>query len=124
MKKRILIVEDNADQRLIEKTQLEAAGYSVIEAPSAAEGIDMAIKEKPDLIIMDVRLPYKKKGIGAAKLIRSSKEASEIPIIFVTAYSTPQESKEIKGISLSVYLLKPYDSSVMLKYIKDFLKHD
>ncbi|MEE8360006.1 MAG: response regulator, partial [Candidatus Omnitrophota bacterium] len=70
MNKRILIVEDDPDLRLIEKTQLEAAGYSVIESDNASDGISMAIKEKPDVIIMDVRLPYKKRGIGAAKIIR------------------------------------------------------
>lgn len=122
MNKRILIVEDDPDLRLIEKTQLEKAGYSVIESDNATDGVSMAIKEKPDAIIMDVRLPYKKRGIGAAKIIRSSSEGRNIPIIFVTAYSAWEESKEIKNIARSVYLIKPYDPTVLIKHIEDLLK--
>jgi len=122
MRKRILLVEDDPDQRLIEKAHLESAGYSVIESDNATDGISKAIGEKPDAIIMDVRLPYKKKGIGAAKIIRNSSEGRDIPIIFVTAYSTWEESKEIKNIARSVYLLKPYDPLLLIKHIEGLLK--
>ena len=122
MRARILIVEDDPDQRLLEKAQLESAGYSVIESDNAKDGINMAIGEKPDAIIMDVRLPYKKKGIGAARIIRSSVEGRDIPIIFVTACSTLEESKEIKNIPRSVYLLKPYDAAMLIKHIEGMLK--
>jgi CheY-like chemotaxis protein len=122
VKRRILIIEDDADQRFIEKTHLHAAGYETIEAGNAREGIDIAISEKPDLILMDVRLPYKKKGIGAAKILRNTNVTRDIPIIFVTAYSTLEESKEVRNIDKSAYLLKPYEPSVLLKHIEKLLE--
>jgi len=73
MKKRILLVEDNADHRLIERTSLEAEGFEVLEAGTAKKGIELALKEVPDLILMDIRLPYKAKGIGAAKILRKDR---------------------------------------------------
>ena len=121
MKKRILIIEDDADMRLIEKEILDGAGYEVLESDNAKDGIELAVKEKPDLILMDIRLPYKKKGIGAAKIIRNNEKTRHIPIIFVTGYSIWEQSQEVKSISNCGYLTKPFEIRTFLKYIEYYL---
>ncbi|MDB4349553.1 response regulator [Omnitrophica bacterium] len=121
MKKRILIIEDNPDERLIQRTILESAGYEVLESDNAKDGVDLAAKERPDLILMDIRLPYKKKGIGAAKTLRKKEETRDIPIIFVSAYSIWEHAKEVDNIADCGYLNKSYDRHTLLKYIERFL---
>ena len=70
MAKKILIVEDDINIREVEKGLLESRGYQVLEAGSAKDGVALALSERPDLILMDIRLPSKKRGIGAARNIR------------------------------------------------------
>ena len=84
MKKRVLIVDDNGNNLMLEKDLLEVDGFEVFEAENAADGIAIARKEMPDVIIMDVRLPDMR-GTEAAMILRRDKETSNIPIVFVTA---------------------------------------
>jgi len=123
-KKKILLVEDNADVRRLEKFTLENAGYEVLESNNAKDGINIAIKEKPDLILLDIRLPYNEKGIGAAKALRQNKETSDIPIIFVTAYPSYMDSSEVKNISNSGFITKDTDDKTFLKYVETFLTNN
>jgi len=122
LKKKILIVEDKTDTRWWEKAALEIAGFEVLEAGDAKEGINLAIKQKPDLVLMDIRLPYKKRGIGAAKILRNTKETRDIPIIFITGYSEFKESKEVKNITNCSYLIKPIKIDALVKSIKQHIK--
>ena len=82
MKKKVLVVDDNANNLLLEKDLLEIAGFEVFVAENAARGIAVARKEKPDMILMDVRLPDMR-GTEAARILREDKETRDIPIIFV-----------------------------------------
>ncbi|MBU1726805.1 MAG: response regulator [Candidatus Omnitrophica bacterium] len=117
-KKRILIIEDNRELSMLEEKVLQKSGYDVFRAYSAQEGIDLAVKEVPDLIIMDIRLPYKKKGIGAARIIRDNERTSGIPILFVTGYAEGEDTAEIGHIPHCGYLVKPFDVEVFLEEIK------
>ncbi len=81
MGKKALIVDDNGNNLMLEKDLLEVAGFEVFEAEDASSGIAIARKEKPDVIIMDVRLPDMR-GSEAARILRQDKETSVIPIIF------------------------------------------
>ena len=123
-KKRILLIEDNADIRLFEKFTLEKAGYEVLESDNAKDGINIAIQEGPDLILLDIRLPYKERGIGAAKILRQSKETAHIPIVFLTAYPRYMDSGEIKSIPNSGFITKDADDNTLLTYIETFLNKD
>jgi CheY-like chemotaxis protein len=122
MKKVILIIEDDDDFRLIEKTCLEKMGYEIIEASSAEDGIDLAIEKKPDLILMDIRLPYKKRGIGAARILRNNEDTRDIPIIFVTAYAAGEYADEIGHIPNCGYITKPFEWHVLEEKIKGYIK--
>ena len=121
MKKRILIIENEAEMRLLEKDILNTAGYEVLEADNAKDGIELALKEKPDLILMDIRLPYKQRGIGTAKIIRNNEKTGDIPIIFVTAYPMWEQSEEVKSISNCGYITKPFKIRVFVEYIRKYI---
>ena len=120
MKKKALVVDDNPNNLMLEKDLLEVFGFEVFEAENASNGIDLARKEKPDIIIMDVRLPDML-GTKAAMIIRQDKETCDIPIVFVTASVMPVDMVDIKGITNSGFITKPVDTRTFAKEISQFL---
>jgi len=121
MKKKALVIDDNKNNLMLEKDLLEVAGFEVYEAESAAGGIAIARKEKPDIIIMDVRLPDMR-GSEAAMILREDKETSDIPIIFVTASVMAEGKEEIKNIANSGFIGKPINTRTFAKEISQFIK--
>ena len=121
MRKKVLVVDDNANNLMLEKDLLEVAGFEVFEAENAADGIAIARREKPDVIIMDVRLPDML-GTEAARILRQDKETRDIPIIFVTASVMAGELKEIKTITNSGFIGKPINTRTFAKEVSQFMK--
>lgn len=121
MPKKILIIEDDNAMRRLEKKVLESHGYQVLEARDAKQGTATAIAEKPDLILMDIRLPSKKRGIGAARILRSHQETRDTPIVFVTGYRQGEETKEVANIPNCSYIVKPFDNKDLLSVIAQHL---
>ncbi len=119
--KKILIVEDDASMLFLEKKLLTAHGYDVVGTRDPKEGLKLAIQEKPDLILMDIRLPSKKRGIGAARILRNQEETRDIPIIFVTGYSQGEYAKEVKNISNCSYLTKPFENPDLINAIAAYI---
>jgi len=121
MRKKALVVDDNANNLMLEKDLLEVAGFEVFEAENASSGIAIARKEKPDIIIMDVRLPDMR-GYEAAKILRQDKETRDIPIVFVTASVMAEGKEEIKDISNSGFIGKPINTRSFVKDISKYIK--
>jgi len=121
MKRKALIIDDNVRSRLLEKDLLEVAGFEVFEAADATNGMAAARKEKPDIIIMDVRLPDMR-GTEAARILRQDKETRNIPIIFVTASVMAEGREEIKHITNSGFISKPIDTRTFVTQISQFIK--
>ena len=121
MKKKALVVDDNKNNLLLEKDLLEVAGFEVFEAENAAGGIAIAKKVKPDIIIMDVRLPDMR-GSEAAIILRKDKETSDIPIVFVTASVMVEGKEEIKDITNSGFIGKPINTRTFAKEISQFIR--
>ena len=121
MNKRALIVDDNANNLLLEKDLLEVAGFEVFLAQDAASGVAIARKEKPDIIIMDVRLPDMR-GSEAARILRQDKETSDIPIVFVTASVMAEGRAEIDDITNTGFISKPINTRTFAKEISKFIK--
>jgi CheY-like chemotaxis protein len=119
--KKALVVDDNANNLTLEKDLLEVAGFQVFIAEDASNGITIARKEKPDIILMDVRLPDMR-GSEAAYILRQDKETSNIPIIFVTASVMAEGKEEIKNISNSGFIGKPINTRTFAKEISQFIK--
>lgn len=121
MGKRALIVDDNGNNLTLEKDLLEVAGFEVFVAQDASGGIAIAGKVKPDIIIMDVRLPDMR-GNEAAKILRQNKETSDIPIVFVTASVMVEDKEEIKSITNSGFIGKPINTRTFVTEISQFIK--
>jgi two-component system, cell cycle response regulator DivK len=116
-----LVVDDNGSNLLLEKDLLEVAGFEVFEAENAADGIAIARKEKPDIIIMDVRLPDMR-GSEAARILRQDQETCDIPIVFVTASVMAEGMEEITNIPISGFIGKPINTRTFAKEISQYIK--
>ena len=121
MKKKVLIVDDNGNNLMLEKDLLEVAGFEVFTAENAADGISLARKEKPEVIVMDVRLPDMR-GPEAARILRQDKEAGAIPIVFVTASVMAEGRAEIDAITNSGFIGKPIDTRTFAQEIGKYIK--
>jgi two-component system cell cycle response regulator DivK len=121
MSKKALVIDDNANNLLLEKDLLEVAGFEVFEATNAADGIAIALRRKPDIIIMDIRLPDMR-GSEAARILRRDKETSEIPIVFVTASVMAEDKVEITTVTNSGFIGKPIDPHTFVTEISQFIK--
>ena len=120
MKKKVLVIDDNKNNLMLEKDLLEVAGFEVLEAENALNGIAMAIKEIPDIIIMDIRLPDMR-GSEAAWIIHQNKNTCNIPIVFVTASVMAEGREEIKDIPNSGFIGKPINTRTFAKEISKFI---
>lgn len=116
-----LVVDDNGNNLLLEKDLLEVAGFEVFSAENATDGITIARKEKPDIIIMDVRLPDMR-GTEAAKILREDKKTCNIPIIFVTASVMAEGLDEIIEITNSGFIGKPINTRTFAQDIIELIK--
>jgi len=118
---KILIVEDNPlNMRLMQMT-LRGKGYTLIEASNGEEALDKAVKEKPDLIIMDMQLPTIS-GIEATQRLRKIPELSRIPVIAVTAYAMKGNQEKFIEAGCNAYLSKPINTRELPGFIENMLK--
>jgi CheY-like chemotaxis protein/anti-sigma regulatory factor (Ser/Thr protein kinase) len=115
----VLIVEDNPDNMITIKAVLED-GYTILEAVNGMEGIEMAEKHKPHLILMDIALPQLD-GITAFKTIRNNPELQHIPVIAVTASAMNSERETILAQGLDGYISKPIDVIDFFETINEVL---
>jgi DNA-binding response OmpR family regulator len=118
MAKRILLIDDDALLRRSLAFNLEQAGYQTHTAASAEDGINIAISQRPDLILLDINLPGMD-GLDALKKLRSEQH---IPVILLTARR--RELDEVLGLELGAddYVTKPFDINVLLAHIKAVLR--
>ena len=118
MSKRILVVEDQEDNRRIVRDLLLASGYQLIEATTGEEGLKMATTEKPDLILMDIQLPGMD-GYEVTRRIKANPELNPIPIIVVTSYALSGDDKKAFDAGCNGYVTKPFSPRVLLAKIRD-----
>lgn len=120
MRKKALVVDDNGSNLMLEKDLLEVAGFEVFGAANASDGIALARREKPDIIIMDVRLPDMR-GPEAARILRQDKETHDIPIVFVTASVMGEDRKALNEIPNSGFIGKPINTRTFAKDVSRFI---
>ncbi len=106
MPKKILIAEDNDDNRIVYATMLEHHGYEVVTTPNGAEVKALVAKEKPDLILMDVSLPGMN-GWDATRQLKSDPQTAHIPVIAITAHALPEDRFTAGEVGCDGYLSKP-----------------
>jgi two-component system, cell cycle response regulator DivK len=104
----VLVVEDVDDTRYFMRLALEERGYRVLEAADGAQAIEVAVRERPDLILMDLSLPVMD-GLEATAHIREHKELSTIPIVAVTAHQETDLRANAQASGFTAYVTKPID---------------
>lgn len=116
----IMVVEDYDDTRVVLKHGLEELGYIVLEACNGQEAVDIAGREHPDLILMDLDLPILD-GIAATQCIRQKPELERVPIVAVTAY--PMSYSHVKAFAKGCdeYMRKPIDLSELEEIVTRYL---
>ncbi len=121
MTKRILVVEDQEDNRQILRDLLGAAEYEMIEAENGQEALDAVAKTKPDLILMDIQLPVMD-GYEATRRIKANPEWQAIPIIVVTSYALSGDAEKARAAGCDDDVTKPYSPRQLLTKIREYLK--
>ena len=117
--KRVLVVEDNENNMYLIGFILKKNGYDVIEAKTGEEGIETAIKEKPDLIIMDIQLPGID-GLEATRRIRKSEAEGKISIIALTSYAMAGDKEKALKAGCTGYIEKPINPDTIMEKIGNY----
>ena len=105
---RILYVEDNDDNVYVVKTRLTRAGYTVLVAVDGQQGVDMALAERPDLILMDLSLPVLD-GWEATRRLKASAETTSIPVIALSAHAMAGDREKALAAGCDDYDTKPVE---------------
>ena len=117
---RVLYVEDNEYNRKIVRQLLSRTSYQLLEAADGEEGVAMAQRELPDLILMDVQLP-KLSGLDATRRLRADPRTSHIPLVVVTSFALSGDGQRAMDAGASAYLAKPYSPRDLLALIRKLL---
>ena len=117
----ILIVEDNARNAKLLRDVLQATGYRTVDTMTAEEGLAIARRDQPDLILMDIQLPGMD-GKAALNELRKDPATRRIPVIAVTASVLPLERKEILAAGFDGYQGKPLSVKTLLAEVKGILE--
>ena len=120
MSKRILIIEDQEDNRRIMHDVLSASGFESVEAITGEDGLAVAEREKPDLILMDIQLP-KMDGYEVTRRIKANPDLKHIPIIAVTSYALSGDDQKAYAAGCDGYVTKPVSPKVLLAKIREYL---
>jgi two-component system, cell cycle response regulator DivK len=115
--KTILYVEDNEVNRRVVQDLLRRTSYRLIEAADGEAGVEIARRERPDLILMDIQLP-KVSGIDATRILRSEPGTAETPVIAITSFALTGDEQLAREARATAYLAKPYSPRDLLELIR------
>ncbi len=116
----VLVVDDVHDNLILISLSLQDMGYRVLTADNGEEAVAMAVRARPDIILMDIAMP-ELDGLGAARRIRSHVEVRGVPIIGITAFTTGGFRKAAFDAGFDGYLTKPLDFDQLAKLIEMLL---
>ncbi len=116
----ILIVEDNSIVRLMVQTILNVEGYRIIEATDGRSGINKALQEKPDLILMDILLPGLN-GVDAIGILKRDPKTRHIPVIAISCLDTKKDVISAIEAGCNDYVKKPFTPEVLVQKIQRFI---
>jgi len=118
--KKLLLVEDNEQNRYLMQFMLEQSGYEVITADSGSRAIVMAAEDRPDLILMDIQLPDMD-GLEVTRRIRSSEAGGKVPIVAVTSFAMAGDRERALAEGCDGYIEKPINPETFLEEIARFV---
>jgi DNA-binding response OmpR family regulator len=117
---KILVTEDERDIRELIAFTLRFAGYEVVTAENGEEGVLMAAQERPDMILMDVRMP-RLTGYEACARIKADPTLADIPVVFLSAKGQEAEIRTGLDAGASEYLLKPFGPMELVERVKELM---
>ncbi len=120
MNRRILVVEDHEDNRRILRDLLTCVGCEVIEAVTGEDGVALAERHRPALILMDLRLPFLD-GYEATRRIKANPALSRIPIIAVSSYALSGDDVQAFEAGCDAFISKPFSPRELLAKIREYL---
>jgi two-component system cell cycle response regulator DivK len=120
MRQRILVVEDQQDNRQILRDLLTSADFEVIEAVDGEAGLAAAAAHKPDLILMDVQLPGID-GYEATRRLKGDAVLRDVPVIAVTAHALSGAEQEARAAGCDGYISKPISPRQLLAKVREYL---
>jgi CheY-like chemotaxis protein len=121
MKARILLIEDNPQNRYLVTFLLEAHGHVVVPAADGSAGIDLAGGVRPDLILLDIQLPTMD-GYAVARALRGNPELAETPIVAVTSYAMSGDRDKALAAGCNGYIEKPINPETFVDEIARYLE--
>ena len=121
MSQKILIVEDNELNMKLFNDLLEAHGYITVTTRDGTKALEIAMAEKPDLILMDIQLP-EVSGLDITRQIKDNDEIKHIPIIAVTAFAMKGDEDKIRECCCNSYVSKPISITTFIETIRSHLE--
>jgi CheY-like chemotaxis protein len=118
---KVLVIEDNEKNRYLISFILKAEGFDVIEAITGEGGVEMAIRESPDLVLMDIQLPGID-GYEATRQIRASPVNGNIPIVALTSYAMSGDRKRALSAGCNGYVEKPINPDTIIDEIRKYIR--
>ena len=118
--KKVLVVEDHPDMRELLIWQMEIMGFLAIPARHGKDGVDKAMREKPQLILMDIRMP-EMDGREATRILRSNPETQDIPILAATALFSESDLKSCLEAGCNGYIVKPFSFQELQGKVQEFI---
>ncbi len=118
--KKVLIVEDHPDMRELLSWQIELMGFVPIAAKHGKEGVEKAISEKPNLVLMDIMMPGMD-GRETARALRANPETRDIPILAATALFRDSDLKSCLEAGCNAYIVKPFTFQELQKKLREFI---
>jgi CheY-like chemotaxis protein len=109
---KVLVAEDHDDTRSLLRTLLERRGLVVVEAGDGFEAVDLAERERPDLILMDGGLP-RLDGVAATRRLREVAALSAVPIVFLSGHAEPHHQLAARDAGCDEYVIKPFDIALL-----------
>ena len=118
--RRVLVVDDERSIRLLCRVNLIASGMEVMEASNGREGLELARRERPDLVLLDVMMP-ELDGWTVARELAADEQTREIPIVFLTARADPADRRLGEQLGGVGYVVKPFDPVTIGEFVEDVL---
>jgi len=119
--KKVLIVEDEETIQRLFKDVLEKVGYKIIIAGDGEQGVQLASKEKPDLILMDMQMPIKN-GLEATREIKRNPLTNNIPVVALTALAMKGDEERVRAAGCDDYISKPVQIRTLLEKVASYFK--
>ena len=118
---RVLVVDDDPAVRMLCAANLTRDGFDVIEAEDGQRGLERALAERPDLVLLDVAMPVLD-GFGLAAALRRDERTRELPVIFLSGESEVDSRERAEELGALAFLSKPFDPAVVSRFIAGVLK--